>query len=483
MRGTDLEGRRHAWRGLRHSLGARLVTVFVLLALFMTFTFVAGMQAALRFGWGEYVRPLVADYADTLVAQIGTPPDIAKAEALTRRLPLRIRITGPVVNWSSHPGEFGDGRSTGRHTAPGAARDEADHPALDSHRPRDTWRPTRLLADGHRITFGMAFAPHDTTATSDGSIDSEPEDRPRRIGWITLGVLLLLTALAYALVRHWLRPLRDIGAGAERYGRGDFSQPIARRHDDELGSLAGQINAMAGSLHHMRDAQRQLLLAISHELRSPLTRARLNAELVAEGTARDALLHDLAEMRDLITDLLESERLENGHAALQLEESDLNALVGEMTTGPSADGVELTLDDSLPEIPLDRTRIKLLLRNLLDNALRHGAPGEAGSSATQPPQVRTWLDKSEGALHITVRDRGPGVDDAQLPHLAEAFYRADSARQRATGGVGLGLHLCRLVAQAHGGRLILRNAHPGLEAELILPIAYLRMLSSATGAI
>jgi signal transduction histidine kinase len=100
--------------------------------------------------------------------------------------------------------------------------------------------------------------------------------------------------------------------------------------------------------------------------------------------------------------------------------------------------------------------MRLLLRNLIDNALRHGG------DAAPPPRVATLRDGPE--LVLVVRDFGPGVADAQLPELTEPFYRADSARQRATGGVGLGLYLCRLVAEAHGGTLALRNAGPGLEA-------------------
>ncbi|MBC8056477.1 MAG: HAMP domain-containing protein, partial [Rhizobiales bacterium] len=273
----------------------------------------------------------------------------------------------------------------------------------------------------------------------------------------------VLVALAYARVRSLLRPLADIRAGAIRYGAGDFSRPIPARPHDELGELAQQVNGMADGLHGMLDAKRQLLLAISHELRSPLTRARLNAELVEEGSARDALLHDLAEMRDLITDLLESERLTAGHAALHTEPGDLNALVRDVIDAQFAGrGIALALDAKLPATVLDATRIRLLLRNLLDNALRHSA------GAPAPPQIATGLDGE--VLRLTVRDHGPGVDDAQLPRLAQAFYRPDSARQRTTGGVGLGLYLCRLVALAHGGSLTLRNAHPGLEIEVHLPV-------------
>ena len=98
-----MTGAKAAWRRLKHSLGAQLTLLFLLLAIAMTLAFAAGMQAAFRSGWQDYARPLVADYIDTLAAEIGTPPDATKAQAITRRLPLRIRIDGPVVNWSSHP--------------------------------------------------------------------------------------------------------------------------------------------------------------------------------------------------------------------------------------------------------------------------------------------------------------------------------------------------------------------------------------------
>jgi len=432
-------------RRWRHSLGARLTLLFVLFALVLSVVFMGGMQAALRYGWQDYARPLVSDYIDRLAAQIGSPPDVEKARALTERLPLRIRIEGPVVNWSSHPDE--------------------PHRFRRDERPTDLrgspWRPSRLTSDGHRISFGFANLPRDDT----------PEDRSRLIGWGTLLALLLLTGLAYRIVRGLLRPLDDIRAGAIRFGAGDFSTPIEPRRRDELGELALQINRMANGLQQRLDAKRELLLAISHELRSPLTRARLNAELVAEGAARDALLHDLGEMRDLIADLLESERLAGGgHAALNTELSDLNALVAEIIDSRFAgEAVDVELDPTLPAMPLDRTRIRLLLRNLIDNALRHSRHEGAAITPTIAPTVTT---KRRGdSVVLRVRDHGPGVDDAQLAHLGEAFYRTDSARQRSTGGVGLGLYLCRLVAQAHGGRLTARNAQPGLEIEVTLPLS------------
>jgi signal transduction histidine kinase len=306
----------------------------------------------------------------------------------------------------------------------------------------------RETADGHRIVFGLG--------------DRDWADGPRGIGWLTLGGLLLLTALAYGLVRHLVRPLDDVRAGAQRFGQGLFDHPIPVRRQDELGELATQVNAMAQDIRAMLDAKRELLLAVSHELRSPLTRARLNAELVVGGAAREALLHDLEEMGDLISDLLESERLAQGHRALQRESCSLNTLVHDVVEERfSSAGLLLQLEPDLPEAPLDPVRLRLLLRNLIDNALRHG-----GAAATAPQLSTAHVD---GRLRLVVRDFGPGIEEAQLSRLGEAFHRPDAARQRSTGGVGLGLYLCRAVARAHGGELRFRNAGPGLEATLDLP--------------
>ncbi len=447
---------RRARHALAHSLRVRLVALFLLLALAMAAVFLLGTQYAMGIGWRVAARPLVVDYVDRLAADVGSPPSVERAAALARQLPLSVRISGPVVNWRSNP----DAPAYGRRWQDDGHGSGDDPWASDEPRLFE-----RTTADGHRIRFGLDV--------------KNWRERPRFIGWVTLAALLLLTALAYARVRRLLRPLDDIRAGALRFGAGDFTQPIPvqrARKPDELGELAATINTMGQDLHQMLEAKRALLLAISHELRSPLTRARLNTELLPETedlqTSRDALLRDLALMRDLVTDLLESERLASPHVALHREATDLAALLAEVVAGlPDPQAVAATVIPGLPVLSADRTRLRLLLRNLLDNAVRHNTPHEGGASPHAPAPVSVCLDAGpEGGVGITVRDFGPGVDEAALPHLAEPFYRPDAARERATGGVGLGLYLCKLVAQAHGGSFTVRNAGPGLEVQVTLPL-------------
>ena len=143
---------RHRWR---HSLRLRLITVFVLLAMTMAAVFLGGMQRAFSTGWREAAQPLVGDYMDRLVAELGTPPDVARAEALVTRLPISIRIEGPAVNWDSHPQR-----------------------RWRSHGPRNGDWLTRSTADGHRVTFGLGTLPW--------------QRQPHGVGWVTLALLLVL---------------------------------------------------------------------------------------------------------------------------------------------------------------------------------------------------------------------------------------------------------------------------------------------------
>ncbi len=451
------------WREVKHriahSIKLRMVLVFLLLAAAMTFVFISGAQKAFSVGWREAARPLLMDYVDRLAADVAggdsNLPSIARAQAIADRLPLVVRISGPQVNWSSHPSQPPSDWLWHKDDQRQRWDDENWGGAKDWERIL-----VRSTADGHRISFDINQAAF--------------ERRPRLIGY-ALTALLVLTLLAWLYVRRQLKPLDAIGEGARRFGRGDFSQPIPDRccqAHDELGELATTINTMGRDIHQMLEAKRALLLAISHELRSPITRARLHAELLPEeGDAapqRQALLRDLQEMANLVSDLLESERLSNGHAALQREATCLVGLTGEVlhelqARHPAATAVTILASPDLPKLSVDRARMRLLLRNLLDNALRHGA------DAAQSPEVT--LSRTADAQVIEVRDHGPGVPDEQLAQLAQAFYRPDSARTRAAGGVGLGLYLCRLVAQAHGGRLVLENARPGLRVRVELPLA------------
>src|SRR5262245_5687020 len=159
---------RHWRHSMRHSLKWRLVIVFLLLALATTGVFLVGMKRVVQTGWQGYAKPLVADYVDKLAAEIGSPPDVARAQAIVARLPVSVRIDGPQVHYDSHPGQR-------RRWAAYGNDDYAEHGA-------ESWGLVRTTADGHRIAFGLVGPLHG--------------DAPRLFGWVTLGALLALTLAA-----------------------------------------------------------------------------------------------------------------------------------------------------------------------------------------------------------------------------------------------------------------------------------------------
>ncbi len=439
-------------QAVAHSIKLRLVLVFLLLAVALTGVFIVGAQRAFTLGWRDAARPVVMDYVDRLASDVtgsGPSPQIVLAQALTARLPLTVHIHGPLVQWESHPGQSALRRQRDRWSGQKSDPDSGDWGGGQS------WQNIlrRTTADGHTIVFG---------------IDEASVHRQSSNFGLAIGTLLLVTLLAWLYVRRLLRPLDVIGAGAKRFGAGDFSKPIEVGHKsrpDELSQLADVMNTMGHDIQQMLDAKRALLLAISHELRSPLTRARLNTELLPElpevNPQRDALMRDLQEMAGLISDLLESERLAGKqHANLNRELTDVTALAQAVTQElqsrhPGAAHVQIKAGAELGPVSIDATRVRLLVRNLLDNALRHSA------DATEPPELHL-RPMADGGIEVEVRDFGPGVPEDQLSHLAQPFFRPDAARTRSAGGIGLGLYLCKLVAHAHGGDCSIRNARPGL---------------------
>jgi len=264
--------------------------------------------------------------------------------------------------------------------------------------------------------------------------------------FIPVGVLLIVLVMLHFAIRKLIRPLSTLKKGVERIGKGELDYRVLINRKDEFGELANSVNTMAGDIQQMLEAKRHLLLAISHELRSPLTRAKVALEFMDGGKERDELDRDLNDMEQLIEELLETERLSDSHRVLDKVQASLTALIkGLVNESFTNANIELVLADEDISARLDVVRIKLLLKNLINNALKHGGLDK------RSPKVS--LAKEGNGILISVQDYGDGIDAEHLPHLAEPFYRVDSARLRQTGGYGLGLYLCRVIAEAHGGTL------------------------------
>ena len=269
-------------------------------------------------------------------------------------------------------------------------------------------------------------------------------------------VALVLGVALYVMARTITRPLADLADAAEAVGRG-ARVPLRETGARELREATRAFNAMQERLHRYLDSRTRVLSAMSHDLRTPLTRLKLRTESLADETLRERFNADLDEMQRMVTGALNLFRGMNHDEPLQAV--DVDALVAELRAEQEELGVRVEVRGAAAK-PLQArpTALKRCIGNLLTNAAKYGAS----------PAIA--LEDEPNELVIRVLDDGPGIPPEMLEQVFEPFFRLESSRNADTGGVGLGLSIARDLAQAHGGSLTLRNRSPhGLEATLRLP--------------
>lgn len=265
--------------------------------------------------------------------------------------------------------------------------------------------------------------------------------RMHALGFVVLlvAIALAVAAGAYPVVRRLTRRLERLQRSVEAWGDGQLATRVAVEGEDEVARLAASFNDAAARIEALVGAQKSLLANASHELRSPLARIRMAAELMAEQAAPAIgaeLRRNVAELDQLIDEVLLASRLDAVGVAMQPpEEVDLTGLLAEECARVGA-----ALQAGAHTAMGDAKLLRRMVRNLLENAIRYGA----GSA------VEARLAAGDGTLWLDVRDGGPGVPEPERERVFEPFYRVAGASETA-GGVGLGLSLVRQIARHHGG--------------------------------
>ena len=410
---------------IRKSLFFRLLAIFgITVVLFLIIILISLQSIGNDSDTIETIPDYFTRHVESIIEDIGTPPNLSNAMRLASELSWTINIRNPIMEWSSN------------------AQNRLD---VDSSQYQES-----LTSDAEMRTING----EDIIRVNRDGYDFYMYRSAQEEGLFNYFVLYTALALAalilflnYFMVNKMLNPVRLLKQGAERIRQGDLSYRVKSNLQDELGELTESINHMADSLQSMLEAKRQLLMAISHELRTPITKAKLRMEFMPESDEKDQLKEDINEIDLLISDLLEAERLNNDHSALVSERVLLANFVRSIAESFKSNNgeieIEIPVDDL--EFEIDKLRIRLLITNLLNNAVRHGKGNLIN--------VRVSFSGDRGI--IEVKDNGEGISEEHITQITEPFYRADSARQRNTGGFGLGLYLCRLIAQAHGGEMII----------------------------
>lgn len=325
--------------------------------------------------------------------------------------------------------------------------DRMRHPYSDF--PRQAMIISLRLSDGTWLNFATPPAPHQSLWSS-------------RMFWVgALGLVVVVVVSIWA-VRRATQPLNLFARAAERLGRDFNAPPLAEAGPREVRRAAKAFNRMQRRLQAFVQNRTHMLAAISHDLRTPITRLKLRAEFVDDAEQREKMLADLDEMEAMIAATLQFARDDvMGEPAQAL---DLAQLVRDCAEDG---GVTCLLPDSLPFTGRP-VGLKRLVNNLLGNAKRYADTVEIELSVADDPTNGS----DAGEVILSVRDDGPGIPEEMLARVFDPFVRVEGSRSRETGGVGLGLAAVKTIAQAHGGEVLLLNRESGgLEARVILPRA------------
>jgi two-component system osmolarity sensor histidine kinase EnvZ len=274
--------------------------------------------------------------------------------------------------------------------------------------------------------------------------------------WMT-GSSTLLTIVALMFMRNQIRPIRRLAAAAEAIGKGREVPWFKLEGSSEVRQAAAALMVMRDRLKRQITQRTAMLAGVSHDLRTPLTRMRLQIELMGTSTETDELSSDITEMEEMLNAYLSFARGEEAEAAVPV---DLAELLNEIVAAARRQNpnIELNAPQDI-EIIMRRNAMKRCLTNLIGNALRYGNGAEINAAI------------NDQTVTITIDDDGPGIHAAWREDMFRPFTRMEESRNQATGGIGLGLTIARDIARFHGGDIVLEDSPlGGLRAKVWLPI-------------
>ena len=367
----------------------------------------------------------VIQYINYLIADIGNPPSVERAREIARKTLLKIHFQNQQDIWSTagNPPDLSRGRFY-------------------------VWKESPDIRFGRY--HGHSFV---EVKRNQGIFIFEfakPFDHQDRTDGLFLLLLVLIVAIlgaAFLTIRRVLRPVKWLNEGVQEVSRGNLKHRVPLKKNDELRDLAEAFNDMTDRIRKMLQAKEQLLLDVSHEMRSPLTRMKVAIEFLPDGKSKESIKADLKEMEDMISEILDTARTHHLHGQLKRQKINLVDLIHEVVPAfeTQTPGVEIADMPAVIHSDLDAEQIKIVFNNVLDNAVKYSLPD------SQP--VRIQFQRQGSYAIIRIQDDGIGIPEAELPFIFEPFYRVDKSRSKRTGGYGLGLSLCKTIMEAHGAKI------------------------------
>jgi signal transduction histidine kinase len=386
---------------------------------------VAGFFITHRSSAGSTIHKNIVHYLNYLIADLGDPPSLSRARQIASQTSLVIHFKGQGLSWST-----------------------SGSPPTVSRRRLYEYKEDPGIRFGRYHRHSIIEIDHQKGRFVFELVRFfDREDEKNGIMLALFALLAGVLALAYLLIRRVLRPVKWLNEGVKEVSRGNLKHRVPLKKSDELGQLAQAFNDMTDRVREMLQAKEQLMLDISHELRSPLTRMKVALEFLAEGKSKQNIKKDIEEMEQMINEILDTARRHHMHSKLNRRPVNLVDLLHEVVSAYKEQQTAIELIDlpSCVEIHVDFEQIKIVLKNIINNAIKYSGP--------ESDPIRIFLDTREPYVILRVTDNGPGIPAEELSFIFEPFYRVDKSRSKRTGGFGLGLSLCKTIMEAHDGNI------------------------------
>ncbi len=419
-------------RRIFHSVFTRLLVIWLVAGLVIIL--LVGVFFARQFGQSARLQRQkdIIPYLNYVIKDLGEPPSLARAREITKASVMQIRYESPEATWTTS-----DKIPPVRELQ---LKISQQSPLVRYRIHHDT--DTFTLQHGPGVFVFVLKREHTLTARWEFRL------------FLLIVLLTCVVSVTYLAIRRNLKPLIFLSEGVRQISDGHLDHQVPRSRLIEFDQLAEAFNAMTVRIRNMLHAKEQLLLDVSHELRSPLTRMRIALEMLPNGQIKGNLQDDIREMEMMVSEILEAARLQNAAGELKREAIAANSLFNTMGDLYRDHSPGLQIDPVPDDASLhgDPVLIKIALNNIITNAIKY-------SPADGEPVRLTWI-RNPDFIVIQVRDRGQGIPAEELSYIFEPFYRVDKSRSKRTGGYGLGLSLCKTIIEAHGGRIEVQSA-PG----------------------
>lgn len=412
-------------RKIKNSLFVKIILIFIAAYFILLFMTMEGFHLVIKNSKFPGMQRNNVNYAYYLINEIGTPPDTTIAKNLAKQKKIEISIETPAYRFKSY-------------------NKMVDAESLEI----PTFEDNKDIKIG--FDHGLYVCIHQGENTFLFHMETENQGISSyfQIYLIFVFLLILLVLVViYFLISKLLYPIKQLHHAVGELSKGNLDYKVPCNRVDELGELTNSFSEMTDRLKAMLHSKHQLLLDVSHELRSPLTRIKVALEFLEDEKMRENIGDDINEVETMITELLETERLKSEYGGIKVKNVDVVKIIKNCSDEFIDSKPGFNLQD-LPQsliIKGDKERLNILFNNIFTNAVKYSHP--------DGKPIEISVNSNNEDIEIIVQDFGIGIPEEELPFIFEPFYRVDKSRSKDTGGYGLGMNISKKIVEAHGGTI------------------------------